>query len=566
MQVLQSLLKHEHELSLFSAALPGPLSVECLEIDLNAARLTLEVDAGGRDIEPYLVDRPLTLDIEARRPGDAAGHDVHSIDQLRARVLKVDSQTYRLDCQLPESVFMKESRGAVRIPFVLGMRVRVEVEVYRHELSVPGLLRNLSVGGCMVDIDIADSIALSVGQVVPGVTLSFPNGESFHAEGRIAHLRPFGKHGHAAVGIQFLNLERPRAELLFHFVAETEREAVYRCGLNDKVATHSPLFIPGAKEKRLVQHEEQERRKRTRQSPLLRGVLEIAHQVQLVLMYMKNQHRFPEEMLYDSADALLFMLGQDRKAFLYALVFLRDEPGWVRHAIQVAGQLADLMLLRDPHAPQVREAVVGALLHTMGKPLLIGEALPTLKSHMKPQQKALLKTHVDTLLARLEALGWEPSPSCRDVLENANERLDGGGYPAGKREAELSELVRLVSVVKVINKLTHERNGIPPRPPLDAYRWVNDRPETYDKTVLVEYIQHYGLYPIGSLAKFSGGFLAWIMDVDAKGMPCKVDVIKNLAFPHTHIDSELTTGDFGQIGKLEGVVDPADYDIPPVQH
>ncbi|XKE45946.1 PilZ domain-containing protein [Halomonas organivorans] len=564
--VLYSLLKHEHELSLFSGALPSPLTAEFIEADLDAGRLALEVDAGGREIERHLVDGPLTLDIESRRQGESIGHEVYSIPRVRAHVLKVDSHTYRLDCQLPASVFMKESRGAIRIPFILGMQVRAELEIYRHELSVAGLLRNLSVGGCMVDIDIADSVALSVGRTVPGITLAFPNGESFHAEGRISHLRPFGRHGHAAAGIEFLNLDRPRSELLFHFVAESEREAIYRCGINDKVTGHSPLFIPGAKEKTLVQREDQERRKRARRSPMLRGVLEIAHQVQLALMYMKTHRLFPEETVYDSADALLYMRGQDRKALLYALAFLRDEPGWVRHAVQVAGQLADLLLLRDPHAPQVREAVVGALLHTLGKPLLISEALPSLKPHMKPHQKALLKGHVGTLLARLDALGWEPGPTCRDVLENANERLDGSGYPAGKRDGELSELARLVSVIKVIDKLTHERNGIPPRAPLDAYRWVNDRPEAYDKTVLVEYIQHYGLYPIGSLAKFSGGFLAWIMDVDAKGMPSKVNAIKNLAFPDTNIDSVLTAGDFLQIGKLEGIVDPADYDIPLVRH
>ncbi|MFW3614492.1 HD domain-containing phosphohydrolase [Billgrantia antri] len=148
-----------------------------------------------------------------------------------------------------------------------------------------------------------------------------------------------------------------------------------------------------------------------------------------------------------------------------------------------------------------------------------------------------------------------------DVLENANERLDGSGYPAGKRRAQLSELARLVSVLKAINKLTHERNGVPPRAPLDAYRWVNDASEAYDKTVLVEYIQHYGLYPIGSLAKFSGGFVAWIMDIDAKGMPTKVNVIKNLSFKDTNIDYVLSSKDFSQIGKLEGVVNPADYGI-----
>lgn len=143
----------------------------------------------------------------------------------------------------------------------------------------------------------------------------------------------------------------------------------------------------------------------------------------------------------------------------------------------------------------------------------------------------------------------------------ANERLDGSGYPAGKRGDALSDRVRLVSVIKAINRLLHARNGIPPHTPLDAYRLVNEAAAAYDKAVLVEYIQAYGLYPIGSLAKFSGGFLAWVMDIDGKGMPTKVCVVKNLRFPDTNIRSELSSGDFSQIGKLEGIVNPADYGV-----
>jgi len=84
--------------------------------------------------------------------------------------------------------------------------------------------------------------------------------------------------------------------------------------------------------------------------------------------------------------------------------------------------------------------------------------------------------------------------------------------------------------------------------------------------LLVEYIQHFGLYPIGSLAKFSNGFLAWIMDVDAKGMPCKVNDIKNLSFIDTSIDTVLESNDFTQIGRLEGTVNPSDYNIHKINH
>jgi len=150
---------------------------------------------------------------------------------------------------------------------------------------------------------------------------------------------------------------------------------------------------------------------------------------------------------------------------LYDLSFLLLEPEWVRHAVQVAGQLADMLITQDPHSPQIREAVVGTLMHTLGKPLLISEDLPTLDTHMTPSQRKILQGHSTTLLKRLAALEWSPSPVCLDILENANERLDGSGYPQGKSAGSLSTLVKTLSIIKAVNKLTHGRNGNPGRPP-----------------------------------------------------------------------------------------------------
>ncbi len=289
--------------------------------------------------------------------------------------------------------------------------------------------------------------------------------------------------------------------------------------------------------------------------------MNIAHQLQIGLMYIKNHNLFPVEIFYESVDTLLSLIKENRKTFLYALAFLRDESDWVRHAIKAAGQLADMLLLRDPYDVQIREAVLGALLHTMGKALLISVNLPSLKMTMSPPQKDILRGHVTALCEKLKELGWEASPICRDVIENANELLDGTGYPCGKRQLELSELSRLMSVIKAVNKLIYPRNGIPPRTPLEAYRYINECDDAYDKAILIEYIRLYGPNPIGTLVKYSGGFLAWVMDINGRGEPTKINIIKNLRFPESNINSVLSKSDLLQIGKLERVVNPAEYGV-----
>lgn len=561
-QIIRSLLKKEHAISIFSKEAAYAIEAKAIKIELESGKITLAIHYSGSSLSPYLKNDTICFDIEASRPTSDIEEEIYNIEQVPAHVIKIDTCTYHLECQLPNSIFASDNRGALRVPFILGMNARVHIEVFAHELNLKGKVRNLSVGGCMAYISLEDSMALTVKQTLPDVTLEFPNGETFNTQGRIRHMRPFGSHDYAAIGIEFINMTATMIETLFHYVSEAEFEAAFRSGIQDSSSrAKSRLFIADVKEKKMQQKEERNQIKKAQKSPLLFGVLEVAHQLQVMLMFTKNKGFFPEESLYECVDSLLYMVNQNRKGLQYALAFLLDEPEWVRHAIQVASQLAMILISRDPHASQTREMVAGALLHTMGKPLLISEQLPSLKMHMSPSQAKILKGHVVALDNKLTTLDWAPSPACHDIILNANERLDGSGYPKGRRAEALSEHVRLISVIKIINKLTHERNGQQPQQPLDAYRWVNNCPAIYEKSLLVEYIQHFGLYPIGSLAKFSNGFLAWIMDVDAKGMPCKVDVIKNLSFKDTSIDTVLENSDFTQIGRLEGTVNPSDYNI-----
>lgn len=296
--------------------------------------MILEVEYSGSDIEHYLDEGGLNFDLEALKGVDNSERETYILCNIPTKLFKVDSMLYRLECQLPESVFINENRGAIRIPFILGMQARVRVEIYRHVLTVTGKLRNISTGGCLVEIDLVESIAVEVGQEIPGITIEFSNGTTLFAEGKIRHMRPFGNNGYAAVGVQFINLSSSQSEKLFHCTNEVEREAAFRTGITGSIIYQYPLFIRSAKEKSILLRENQEREKRIRQTPMERGVLEVAHRLQIGLMYVKTRNQLPLEIFYDCVDTLLYLVKNDRKAFLYALSFLRDEADWVRHAVR----------------------------------------------------------------------------------------------------------------------------------------------------------------------------------------------------------------------------------------
>ncbi|SOC57989.1 HD domain-containing protein [Chromohalobacter canadensis] len=560
--VLRALLSKEHAITIFSKNTTKPLSAEVTNLDLNTGAFELSVEYHKSDIDNYIYQEHLSFDIEIEGTSHDNETEIYNFEKVKAKVFKKDTGLYEIKCQLGDELFIQESRGAVRIPFILGMKAYANVEVYSEELNIKGQLRNLSSGGCMIDIALEDSLPLYVTQRLPNITVEFPNGEYFYSQGSIRHMRPFGSEGHAAIGIQFIETPRDMENTLLRLISESEREAAHRAGMNMRGVGPSPVFISRKKESSILKNEHQAKaHESTNMPPMVKGVREIARQLQAVLIYLKNWNTFPEETLYDCTDSLIFLVRQDRKELLYALSFIRDQPEWVRHAIQVSGYFADILIADDPHSGQLREAIAGALMHTMGKPLLMSEKLPSLKTNMTPQQKEILLGHVDKLLEKTAEMGWHPSKDCMDIMQNANELLDGTGYPAGKTGDQLSELVKQLSVIKVVNKLTHERNSISPRTPLDAYRWVHENGTKYEQTIIIDYIQQYGLYPIGSLAKFSRGFLAWIMDIDNKGKPTHVHVVKNLAFIDARIDTYLSSNDFSQIGRLVSIVNPNDHRV-----
>lgn len=109
------------------------------------------------------------------------------------------------------------------------------------------MVKNLSVGGCLLELQLIDSAALDINQRIPKIYLEFPNGDTFISEGIVRHIRLFGSHGYITTGIEFTNLSPKQSEMLFHMVTESEREIAYLSGMSGHEVTKSPLFYSGLK-------------------------------------------------------------------------------------------------------------------------------------------------------------------------------------------------------------------------------------------------------------------------------------------------------------------------------
>ncbi|PCJ22438.1 MAG: metal-dependent phosphohydrolase [SAR86 cluster bacterium] len=94
-----------------------------------------------------------------------------------------------------------------------------------------------------------------------------------------------------------------------------------------------------------------------------------------------------------------------------------------------------------------------------------------------------------------------------------HERMDGSGYPRGKKAASLSPYTKIISIVDVYDAITTNRCYDKSRPATEAIKILFAGRTTHFDPILVEkFIECMGIYPIGSLVELHSGEGAVVID------------------------------------------------------
>ncbi len=551
--VVEALSYHTHALSIRvgESSVPCPVTLRGLDHERRILSLSL-LDAQSLDAAE-LVDQSLTLSAE----GDTETLRLEAMVALEV-VRKKDLLEIR--CSLPRALYTTAKRNSTRVFLLEGMQVKAGITLYEHQPPITGRLRNISIGGALLEMPLAASAPLKTDEFVARLELAFPNGEIFTTMGQIRHINPAGRSHFAAIGVVFINTDRTHEQRLMYLVNETERETAYRTGEGGRMSFPSPLYTslqPGYK------RNARRHGKKSEQAPMVGVLLEIARKLHIFLLALQNQRPLPANCLLDSADMLLTLLNRQRQNLFYALHCLHREPTWVQHSLNVAVRLGDLVLSEPDHARHARDVVVAALAHDMGKMMLVDNTLPSIEGQLDTRQRDYLRSHVAVLLAALEGVDWLAPAMRHDVIACINERLDGHGYPQRLKREALAPIARMAAVVDTVDAMTRTRGDRPGKTAIEAYRYLYHRPECFDKHWVTRYIQRHGFYPIGSLVKFSGGFLAWVMELDDSGQPRRVRVVRNLKREERTMNDILSRVDFAQLGTLEGLMRPEGFGLAP---
>ena len=283
--------------------------------------------------------------------------------------------------------------------------------------------------------------------------------------------------------------------------------------------------------------------------------------VNQVMHNVKLGQRIELDTVDTLADGLLGSVFRNKDA-LSCLGRIRQKDSYLlEHSVNLSVLMSVFGKARDVARSTLHKAVVGALLHDIGKVLVPNTVLQK-PSKLSDQEFEKMKAHAtyshDLLMS---------TPGISDltieVASQHHERMDGSGYPNGLKGEEISIYGRMVAIVDVYDAITADRcyhKGMPPTAALKKLlEWSGNH---LDPLLVQEFIRCVGIYPVGSLVRLSNDHLGIVVEQnEAHHQTPVVMEMYDAKFNHYLPAKTLDLGNPSAQQEILGAVNPTKYKI-----
>ncbi len=410
-------------------------------------------------------------------------------------------------CEFPPYLEKHQQRDSFRARLRRGMNVRVKLQ--DGEAIASGHLRDLSLHGCQADLEPAAAVLLDDRHRPLQLEMTFPDGSRFAAPAWPRHQR--FRHDRILCGFSLEVSGREQQQRLWFLVRETEREAA-RHAASDKSGLRPSSLYAGSTVEDTVDADANLYR-----HPMARQLAGCASFLAIQVMKLRQGRHIDQKLLSQQSARLLALHAEDRESLLFALICLHKELPLIRHCLAVAVRLVDIGMALGLQPTICKALAAAGMVHDLGKALLP----PALRgaTHLDPEQQRQFRQHVALVKERLASCHWLSPVAIQTVVEGSNERMDGSGYPGHRSGEQLHALMRLAAIVDVADALGRDRPDRAALPVHQIHQHLRQSPGQFDPRWVERYIAHFGAWPVGTLLRFPGGELAWVLALDdARGL------------------------------------------------
>lgn len=545
---LQALLNDKQE------AGAEPLVVTSWVIDRKKNCLKVQLQGDSEEINAWVRWTLFRLLIKHRNL-------LHESDSLAVLHTELGEGTLTLTLEMPSQLTKVFNREFFRID--IGQHLKLPIRLHLDGVDIVGSLEDFSAGGCRVAL--SPQLALQLIRTINAplsCTITFPNGQAINAFFEMSYLTPEDNFLYAVVGCHFLHESLQAEKKFLNYAFEIEREVARLSNVQRTVREQSKLFEiahkkpPSKTPSKAVANARSATLTKLLMPPAYATKIQlIADQLALQVLLLAMRQTLDPKQLKPLAIDLIDVLDSSSNAARLALH--QPNPSInpvILHTLRVISHCFPLVFKIGIGRGMELPVMMSLLLHDLGK-LFVSEQPCFNPLKLMPDKLRLMKQHQIQVLRAVGGLRWIPPSIGESLMVNANERLDGSGYPRGLQQDKLDSLSRLVSVCKVLDCLVHGYND-PAMRWKDAYKWVHRHKHWFDFDLLQRFIKAYGLRPLGSQVVYSEGYLGLVTDVDKQGEITEITLLKSTKHPIAIIEGRRVRGEvaLAKLGKIKGTL------------
>jgi HD-GYP domain-containing protein (c-di-GMP phosphodiesterase class II) len=207
------------------------------------------------------------------------------------------------------------------------------------------------------------------------------------------------------------------------------------------------------------------------------------------------------------------------------MIMMKNKDGLIaRHSLNVSILSIGFARYLGFSEAQVEEIGMGAMLHDIGKVRVDKKALNSTEPLTEKQKQDLCK-HSQYSYEILHKKSGLP-PGALEIALCHHERLEGQGYPRGLKGHQISQKVRLVSIMDVFEALTSEQPHRKVLSVVESYKiLLQGKKKRFDERLVLKLIEWRGIYPAGTIVEMHNGEVGIVVSANRKGNKLKPKIL-----------------------------------------
>lgn len=278
----------------------------------------------------------------------------------------------------------------------------------------------------------------------------------------------------------------------------------------------------------------------------------------LLLNSVKKETPFDASIPKAFSNKLVESVDRNPDALL-CLTKIREKDDYLlEHSLNVAILLANFASFMGMSEEEVQDLSYAGFLHDLGKINIPDEILHK-PGRLTDAEMDVMKSHVNHGVDYLQ--NTDVAQPLIQAIGEHHERLDGLGYPAGKKGDEISTAGRMLAIADMYDALTADRvykSGMSSQKAFSIL--MSDAPTRLDASLVQQFIKCMGVYPVGSLVLLSNDRLAMVLKQNDSPLSPTVKVFYSVKSNHYLTPKDIDLSSDNSL-KIQKAIIASDYKI-----